>query len=59
MIPQDLIKRVTTAHDSAVRAAQIWEACTPGTRTKEVAAVRRENAEKRFEAALAALIDAA
>lgn len=57
-IPKDLIQRLFRAHNNAVKVAQQWEAATPGTLKKSALWIRRENAEQRFEAAVAAIIDA-
>lgn len=57
-IPQDLIQRLVRAHNNAVKAAQKWTASTPGTRASETLWDRFQNAEDRFEAAVAAVVDA-
>lgn len=57
MIPRDTVSRLVRAHNNAVKAAQRWTAATPGTRTQEVLWVRYENAERRFESAVAAVVE--
>lgn len=59
MIPQDIIQRVVRAHDAAVKAAQAVMAATPGTRNYRLKLQRYDRAEENFEAAMAALVDAA
>jgi hypothetical protein len=57
MIQQNILNRVTRAHDAAVTAAQRWsEAAAKGRRTDKLFGTY-EAAERRFEAAIAVLVD--
>lgn len=47
--------RVEIAHIRAVKAAQRYEVATPGTQNKSVLYLRWQNAEQKFEKAIAAL----
>lgn len=57
MLRHDLVNRVSQAHDNAVKAYGRWLEATPGTRTKEALWTRYENAEHKFDSAMAALVD--
>ena len=59
MIPQDIIQRAVRAHDAAVAAARSHEASKFGSRDERKLWGACERAEKKFEAAMAALVDAA
>lgn len=58
MIPRDIISRLNRAHMAAVRAARQFDAATNGTRTQRSLEQRWDNAEDRFDRAVAAVIEA-
>jgi hypothetical protein len=57
MLRHDLVSRVAKAHDNAVKAGQLWSEAAAKGRKTETLYTRYENAEKRFDAAMAALIN--
>lgn len=57
-VSNELIKRLCLAHSACVKAAQRYEAATPGTQTKRTLDVRWVRAEERFDRAVVAIREA-